>query len=56
LESLHVERVGYVGGVGACDRNSPRHNLTGDPYFTDGLRAIAIFSKQKATPKFLNWV
>jgi hypothetical protein len=56
LESLHVERVGYVGGVDACERDAPRHNLTGDPYFTDGLRAIAIFSKDKATPKFLNWV
>ena len=33
----------------------PRRNLTGDPYFTDGLRAVAVFSETRTTPAFLNW-
>ena len=37
-----VEAAGYVGGVGACGRDTPRRNLTGDPYFTDGRRAVIL--------------
>ena len=32
--------IGYVGGVGSASFEQPRGNLTGDPYFTDGLRAV----------------
>jgi hypothetical protein len=56
LESGRVARVGYVSGVGAAGRTAPRHNLTGDPYFTDGLRAVAVFSPTRTDPTFLNWV
>jgi hypothetical protein len=55
MESGRVARVGYVAGVGAADQRAPRHNLTGDPYFTDGLRAIAILSETRTSPTFLNW-
>jgi hypothetical protein len=55
LSSRHVERVGYVSGCCAADRTAPRHNLTGDPYFTDGLRAVAIFTETPTKPAFLNW-
>jgi hypothetical protein len=55
LESGHVSRVGYVPGAVPADRTSPRHNLTGDPYFTDGMRAVAIFSAEPTQPRFLNW-
>jgi hypothetical protein len=55
LESGHVERVGYVPGVQVAERTNPRHNLTGDPYFTDGLRAVAVFSAEPVKPRFLNW-
>ena len=30
----------YVKGVGAAPIDEPRANLTGDPYFTDGLRLV----------------
>ncbi|MGD9075111.1 MAG: LssY C-terminal domain-containing protein [Desulfobacteraceae bacterium] len=30
----------YVKGVGPAPISEPRGNLTGDPYFTDGLRAV----------------
>jgi hypothetical protein len=41
-----VERYGYVDGVGAASASAPRKNLTGDPYYTDGLRAIIFLSNQ----------
>jgi hypothetical protein len=56
MESGRVARVGYVTGVGPAPRTAARHNLTGDPYFTDGLRAVAVFSESRTTPTFLNWV
>jgi hypothetical protein len=38
--SQALEKFGYVGGVGASTIDEPGHNLTGDPYFTDGYRAV----------------
>jgi hypothetical protein len=55
LESGRVGLVGYVPGAQAADRASPRHNLTGDPYFTDGLRAVIQFAEKPTNPTFVNW-
>jgi hypothetical protein len=55
LEGGRVERAGYVPGVESAARTSVRHNLTGDPYFTDGLRAVAILSATPVKPSFLKW-
>jgi hypothetical protein len=55
LNSGHVERVGYISGCGAAERASPRRNLTGDPYFTDGLRAVAVFSELPTKASTLKW-
>ena len=41
IESGRVARLGYAPGVGVAERTAPRRNLTGDPYFTDGLRGCA---------------
>lgn len=49
LMSGFVERYGYVDGVGAASASAPRANLTGDPYYTDGLRAV-IFLSDQTTP------
>lgn len=49
--SQTLERFGYVAGVGAVERNAPRFNLVGDPYFTDGLRAVLFM---KAAPHSLD--
>jgi len=56
IESGRLARVGYVAGAGSAERAAPRRNLTGDSYFTDGLRAVAIFSEKRTSPSFLNWV
>jgi len=42
LFSQTVARVGWVKGVGFARPSNPRTNLTGDPYFTDGVRSVLI--------------
>jgi hypothetical protein len=52
----HVGRLGmtgYVDGVDPCDRLNPRRNLTGDPYYTDGKRAVLFLSESRTTPKYI---
>jgi LssY-like putative type I secretion system component LssY len=46
LMSGLVERYGFVDGVGAAPASAPRTNLTGDPYYTDGLRVVVFLSNQ----------
>jgi hypothetical protein len=55
LQAGHVDATGYVDGVGACINTAPRHNLTGDPYFTDGKRAVIVLSDARTTPRFVAW-
>jgi hypothetical protein len=38
--SQRVQRIGLVGGAGEAPADNPRFNAEGDPYFTDGLRAV----------------
>jgi len=42
-----VAAAGYVAGVGACGRAAPHRNLTGDPYYTDGKRAVILLSSTR---------
>jgi LssY C-terminus len=46
LMSGLLERYGFVDGVGAAHASAPRMNLTGDPYYTDGLRVVLFLSNQ----------
>ena len=41
-----VEQYGFVDGVRAATASLPRTNLTGDPYYTDGLRLVVFLSNQ----------
>ena len=41
-----ISKFGYVQGVGEQTFDSPRGNLTGDPWFTDGLRVVLFVSQQ----------
>jgi LssY C-terminus len=50
-----VARLGYVPGVEAATAALPRRNLTGDQYFTDGLRAVAVLSRTRTVPSLLSW-
>ena len=42
LFSHTIVGFGFVKGVGRVTPSKPRFNLTGDPYFTDGLRTVLI--------------
>jgi hypothetical protein len=41
-----VERFAFVRGVGEATADRPHRNLTGDPYFTDGLRLVVWLSRE----------
>jgi hypothetical protein len=55
MEAGRVSQAAYVAGVEVANQETPRKNLTGDPYFTDGLRAVVVLSETRANPTFLNW-
>ncbi|NBW97774.1 MAG: hypothetical protein EBR28_13865 [Planctomycetia bacterium] len=44
LQAGRVQAAGYVDGVGPCTAAAPKRNLTGDPYHTDGKRAVVLLS------------
>jgi hypothetical protein len=44
-----VVAAGYVGGIEACTAAAPHRNLTGDPYFTDGKRAVIVLAPARLT-------
>jgi hypothetical protein len=50
LHARHVVTAGYIDGVGACDVNHPRRNLTGDPWYSDGKRAVIRISAAPTQP------
>ena len=49
LFSQRVQKIGLVGGVQFASPDKPRTNGEGDPYFTDGLRAV-FFVGDQPTP------
>lgn len=55
LKLEHVAAAGYISGVGACNRSTPRYNLTGDPYVTDGMRVLIQLAPGRVQPRFFNW-
>ena len=42
LYSRQVAELGFVSGVGTITPSAPHYNYTGDPYWTDGLRAVYV--------------
>jgi hypothetical protein len=46
IESQKVAKIGLVGGVGATTPANPSFNLTDDPYWTDGLRAVFVLTEE----------
>jgi LssY C-terminus len=58
LASESLQSLAYVKGVGAAPPQAPRHNLTGDPYFTDGMRAVMFLSAQPVAMddvRYIRW-
>jgi hypothetical protein len=54
--SQGLKSFGYAKGVGAAPYDEPRGNLTGDPYFTDGNRAVLWVSSQPAAFSEVGWI
>jgi hypothetical protein len=46
LASGVAERWGLVPGTGAASADRPNKNLTGDPYYTDGMRLVLVLSRR----------
>jgi hypothetical protein len=42
LSEGFIDRYGFVRGSAAASPAEPRFNLTGDPYFSDGMRLVVI--------------
>jgi hypothetical protein len=58
LESQKVAKLGLVNGVGKADPDNPRYNLTDSPYWTDGRRAVFVFSEEPTALnelEFFDW-
>jgi hypothetical protein len=58
LYSQHVYKIGLAAGAGESTYDAPRTNAEGDPYFTDGLRAV-FFVTDEVSPideiEVLDW-
>jgi len=46
-----VDRFGFVKGGAVAPRDQPRHNLTDDPYMSDGMRLVVILSPKPLPPE-----
>ena len=56
LKSQSVARIGLVKGVGPASPSEPRYNFTGDPYFTDGYRAVIIMTDSPTSIHDVDWL
>ena len=54
--SQALARFGFVKGVGHVSKDAPRKNLVGDPYYTDGLRAVMFFEPRPRTLEDLDFL
>ena len=45
LYSQMLSDIGFIDGVVSARASRPRSNLTGDPYFTDGFRAVLVLER-----------
>jgi len=53
-----LTKIGHVRGVGEAPPDDPRYNLGGDPYYTDGLRAVMVCTESPfsfSDAEFFDW-
>ncbi|WP_010586015.1 LssY C-terminal domain-containing protein [Schlesneria paludicola] len=55
FEAQRLASAGYLQSTVPCTPEAPRRNLTGDPYFTDGRRAVMVVTSTKQVPEVMNW-
>lgn len=49
LYSQNLARIGGVGGVGRVSFAEPKYNLVGDPWYSDGMRAVMFMERRPRT-------
>ena len=47
--SQALAQFGFAKGVGEAARDTPRYNLVGDPWFSDGRRVVMFFEPRPYT-------
>ena len=52
--SQALAKTGYVKGAGVVNKEEPRVNLVGDPFYTDGFRAVLFFESRPYTLSDIN--
>ena len=55
IHAQALEAFARVGGVGFVSPEEPRGNLTGDPWFTDGNRALLLLSDDPVSKTDIEW-
>ena len=55
IHAQALEAFASVGGVGFVAPEEPRGNLTGDPWFTDGNRAVMLLSDDPVSKTEIEW-
>ena len=55
LQSKRVALLSYIDGVGPSTPDNPSRNLMGDPYYTDGLRAVVMLSGSPVEARVFRW-
>jgi hypothetical protein len=50
-----VKSVGYVRSVARIEKDNPGRNLTGDPFVTDGYRAVSFVTDRPAQIEVYDW-
>lgn len=55
LDAERVDAAGHVIATSASTPAQPCRNLTGDPFYTDGKRAVIRLSDHRVKPQFINW-
>ena len=55
IHAQALEAFAQVGGVGFVSLEEPRGNLTGDPWFTDGNRALMLLSDDPVSKTEIEW-
>jgi hypothetical protein len=56
LYAQSLEAFARVGGVGFVPPDQPRGNLTGDPWFTDGNRAVILLTRTPTSVTEIEWL
>jgi len=55
IHAQALETFARAGGVGFVSPDEPRGNLTGDPWFTDGNRAVLMLTSEPTSVTEIEW-